>query len=299
MTLPIERITTVLAAAASFDLTDLDTAKDELGIDLNDNSADSWLERALTQVSKSIQRHCKRPFAPEYLQDVIQFGRDPAFVGVRFGGENELALARWPLLAVVSVIQSLPNGDTRTLVAGTDFLADLSKSRLLRLSSAGRLQRWEALPVTVTYTAGYGALVQETDTVPAVAPFQVRVSQAPTFSCDQGVAYASGTPFTPVAANPAQGQYVAAAGIYSFNPADAARPLGFSYATLSVPEDLVEIVLRLITARYQAKDRDPLLIQEDQPALGTRRWWFDTSQTSRFPPDIQDALEDYRVPTLA
>jgi hypothetical protein len=300
MTLPIERITTVLAAAASYDLTDLETVKDELSIGDSNTSDDSWLTRAIGQVSRAIERHCNRRFVPEQLQDLFQFGRDP-FPGARFGGEDEIALARWPLLSVGSVSQSLPNGVTKTLVAGTDFLADLAKGRLLRLRSDGRIQRWEAFPLSVQYTAGYGALVQENDAVPSAAPYTVAVSQASAFSCDQSVAYASGTALARVAANPAQGQYSVAGGIYTFNAADEGQALAFAYATAAVPDDLVEICLRLITARYSAKDRDPNLIQQDTPGVGTQRWWFGGApgQKGAFPPDIEAALEDYRPAKVA
>ena len=300
MTLPVQRISTVLAAAATYDLTDLSTVRDELGLKVTDTSNNAWLARAITQVSRAIERHCKRRFAPEWLQDIIQFGRDP-FPGARFAGDNEIALARWPLLAVLSVTQSLPNGIVRTLAAGVDFIVDMSTGCLLRLGRDGRIERWEAIPLTVQYIAGFGDLVIETLPVPAVAPYQVTVSQAASWSVAQSVAYASGEMLKPVGADPAQGQYSVAAGVYTFNVADEGQGLTFSYATFKVPDDLVDVVLQLITGRVAAKGRDPALIQRERPGIGVERFWFGGTpgQDGQFPPDVAAALDEYRVPTVA
>lgn len=62
-------VTTVLATAKTYDLTDLATVKDELA--LTDTSKDAWLARALTQVSRSMMSATNRVFAPEYVQDVF------------------------------------------------------------------------------------------------------------------------------------------------------------------------------------------------------------------------------------
>jgi hypothetical protein len=293
-------VTTVLAPAANYDLTDLPTAKTELSIASNNTANDAWLELAIGQVSKSIQRHCKRPFAPEYLQDQFDIEQDP-YPYQTPGGFPQLQLTRWPVLAVVSVVQTLAIGTTQALVEGTDFRVNAKTGQLLRLNPfTGVGTTWEAIPVTVLYSAGFGALVEETDTVPG-APYQVTVSQAAAFSADQGVAYASGVALTPVTANPVQGEYAVdgATGTYTFAAGDTLKPLSFAYTTLEVPDDLVEITLRLITDRFRARGRDPLLIQRDQPNLGTERYWFDSSLKSRFPPEIEDELDDYRVPTMA
>lgn len=294
-------VSTVLSSAASYDLTDLGTVRDELSIAENDTSDDSWLTRAIGQVSKAIERHTKRVFVPEVVQDVFDIQQDP-YPYQTPGGFAALQLSRWPVLAVSSVVQMLAVGMTQTLVEGTDFRTDPKTGALLRLNKfTGVVTIWEALPVTVQYTAGFGALVQESHTVPAAAPYQVPVSQASAFSCDVSVSYASGTALTPVAANPAQGQYSVSTGTYTFNAADEGQALSFAYATAAIPDDLVEICLRLITARYSAKDRDPNLIQQDTPGVGTQRWWFGGApgQKGAFAPDIEAALDEYRVPTMA
>lgn len=298
-------VTTVLSAAASQNLTDLPTAKTELAITDTDTSNDAWLAQAIGQVSASIGRYCKRAFAPEQIQDVFDVEQDP-YPYQTPGGFSALELSHWPVLEVASVIQTLAPGATPTtqpLVAGTDYRLDARTGRLLRLNPfTGVVTTWEAIPVTVIYAAGYGALVQESHVVPAT-PYQVTVGQAAEFSCDLGVTYANGTALTPVGANPAVGQYAVniTTGVYTFAAADSGQTLAFTYATIAIPADLVEIVLRLVTGRFRAKGRDPALIQRDQPGLGTERWWFGPApgQKGAFPPDIESALEHYRVPTLA
>ena len=253
------------------------------------------------QVSKTIARHCKRSFVPEQVQDVFDVQQDP-YPYQTPGGFAQLQLTRWPVLAVRSVVQSVALNTTQALSEGIDFRTDPATGCLLRLNPfTGAVSTWEAVPVTVIYTAGYGALVMEAGTVPAAAPYAVTVSQAASFSCDQAVSYANGASLTPVTSLPMKGQYSVAAGVYTFAAADTGSALTFSYATASVPEDLVEIALRLITVRFKAKDRDPTLIQQDTPGIGTQRWWFGGApgQKGPFPPDITATLNDYRTPTVA
>lgn len=293
-------VTTVLAAAASSSLTDLATVKDELSIDEANTSDDAWLGRAIRQVSMAIANHTKRVFPPELVQDAFDVQQD-AYPYQTPGGFAQLELTRWPVLTVLSVVQTLGPGSTQALTEGTDFRLDPATGRLLRLNAfTGTGSLWEALPVTVQYVAGYGATLQEVHPVP-VSPHQVTVSQAATFSCDQQVNYANGAALLRVAAAPAQGQYSVAAGIYTFNVADVGQSLTFAYATFSTPDDLVEVALRLITSRYKSKDRDPALVQQDTPGVGTQRWWFGGApgQKGPFPPDIEASLDAYRMPVVA
>lgn len=294
-------VTTVLSAAASYDLTDLETVRDELQIDAADTSDDSWLTRAIRQVSSSVASYTERVFAPEVVQDAFDIEQD-AYPYQTPGGFSQLGLTRWPALAVLSVTQTLSLGTTKTLNQDVDFRLDPATGSLLRLNPfSGVVTAWEALPVTVQYVAGYGAYLQEAHPVPGT-PFKVTVAQSAAFSCDQAVRYASsGVALTRVAASPTQGQYAVAEGVYTFAAADAGQSLTFAYATLAAPDDLVEIALRLIVGRFKGRGRDPALIQQDTPGVGTQRWWFGGApgQTGQFPPDIAAALDGYRVPVVA
>lgn len=300
----IEVISTVLASAASYDLTDLATVKDELSLQSVDTSNDTWLGRAISQVSKVVMSATNRVFAPEYVQDNFDINRNRYQLPM---GTWELQLSRWPILAVSSVVQTVDLGGspaTQTLVAGTDFEIDYANGRLLRLNSnTGRVMGWEAFQTVVKYTAGYGAAVSETHSVPAnPGPYTVTVAGAATFSCDQTVAYASsGVLLTPIASGtPAAGQYTVALGVYTFAAADAGQSLNFAYCTESIPLDLVDAALRTVTVRFKAKGRDPSLVQRETPGIGTERFWFGPvpGQYGAFPPDIDAMLERYRVPQV-
>jgi hypothetical protein len=304
----VNLVSTVLASTANYDLTDLATAKDELSLLTTDTSNDAWLARAISQVSRAVKNHTNRVYQPEFVQDWFDVRRRRYQVPI---GVRTLQLSRWPVLAVTSVVISeigeVPA--TLVLVENTDFLVDYDTGLLYRLdsdTSPSTLSAWEALPITVQYSAGYGAAVNETHSVPATpGPYVVTVSQDANFSCDQQVSYVStGLPLTPIASGtPAVGQYVAnnKTGQYTFAAADQAQSLNFAYCTEDVPDDLVDVTLQLVTTRFKARGRDPALIQRETPGIGTERFWFGGTpgQYGPFPPDIQALLDDnYKVPTV-
>ena len=292
-------LTTVLepatanAPASPYDLTDLTTVRDELLIPATDVSVNAFLSRAITQTSGAIAKYCNRVFPVETLQDQIFIQQDPYPWQVP-GGVAPLQLSRWPLVnsGVVAftgnthgsividnipstagitcgmlvfaadgsipvgtqvqevtpkaliltntatsseigislwtglqVVQTLSVGQTQTLVFGTDFTIDSDLGSLIRLDKfTGVGVKWESIPVTVQYQAGYSP----------------------------------------------------------------------------IPSDLVDGCLRLVTARYTARGRDPTLVQRDQPNLGSTRYWVGTApgQSGAFPPEILGLIEPYRVPSL-
>ena len=294
-------VTTVLARAAAYDLVTLAVVKDDLSI--TTTADDSWLARAITQLSKSVMNDTNRVFSPEFLKDTIYMPRNRRQV---IEGGDRVQLTRFPIIAVASVVQIMTDaGTTTTLTAGTDFDIDYDTGELIRLdSTTGRTMQWESYPLTVKYVAGYGNSVNETHSIPASPAYTITVSQASAFSCDQSVTYtAGGAALTAVASNPAVGQYSVnlSTGIYTFAAADAGKSLSMTYATLDVPDDIQEVCTRLVTGRYRSKGRDPNLIQRETPGLGTERFWFGGApgQTGRFPLEISSVLDAYSVPVIA
>jgi hypothetical protein len=150
----VQIVTTVLTAAPDTSLVELDEIKAELKIDPDDTSNDDWLDRARGQVSKSISSFCNRSFMSERVQDVIYIQQDPYPYQIP-GGVSALQLTRWPVKTLESVKQTTTLNTTNTLTAGTDFVLDSTNGQLLRLSPSGVAIRWEALPTTAIYTAGY------------------------------------------------------------------------------------------------------------------------------------------------
>ena len=72
----------------------------------------------------------------------------------------------------------------------------------------------------------------------------------------------------------------------------------FEAGSGSPPADLEMAVLRLITARFKARGRDPFLRSQGEPGVGQEQYWIGAlpGQTGPFPPDIAAVLEKYRVP---
>jgi hypothetical protein len=72
----------------------------------------------------------------------------------------------------------------------------------------------------------------------------------------------------------------------------------FTPGTTNPPADLEMAVLRLVTARFKARGRDPFLRSQGEPGVGQEQYWIGAlpGQTGPFPPDIASVLEKYRVP---
>lgn len=72
----------------------------------------------------------------------------------------------------------------------------------------------------------------------------------------------------------------------------------FEAGSGSPPADLEMAVLRLVTARFKARGRDPFLRSQGEPGVGQEQYWIGAlpGQTGPFPPDIAAVLEKYRVP---
>ncbi|MDE3017032.1 MAG: hypothetical protein KGI29_08975 [Pseudomonadota bacterium] len=72
----------------------------------------------------------------------------------------------------------------------------------------------------------------------------------------------------------------------------------FEAGSGSPPPDLEMAVLRLVTARFKARGRDPFLRGQGEPGVGQEQYWIGAlpGQTGPFPPDIAAVLEKYRMP---
>ena len=294
-------ITTVLSAAKSQDLTDLATAKDELRILPANTADDSWLRRAISNVSASVATYCQRVFLPELIEDVLDFQQDP-YPYQTPGRVSSLQLSRWPVVALISVEQITSPGNRETLTDGTDFRLNAELGELVKLNRyTSATSTWDTMPIVVRYVAGFGVAGREEHTVPASAPFTVTPTDAG-FSCDIGVTLADGTALTRVSGTPGAGQYrVSASGVYYFHAAQAGAALTFDFASRAVPSDLVDVALRVITARYHARGRDPMLVSIDTDDIGTKRWWVGGTpgQSGPFTPEIAGMLDQYNMPVVA
>ena len=220
-------VSTVLAAASSYDLTTLANIKDDLAIPATDTSSDVTLARFITEQSALVAQYCNRVFPIETVRDVIYPDRDPYPYQVT-GMVSELQLSRWPVVSVSSVVDQVAVGVINTLIKNIDFIIDLARGWLTKIDpNTGYPTDWSPDQYTVQYKAGY---------------------------------------FTPGTTNP--------------------------------PADLEMAVLRLVTARFKARGRDPFLRSQGEPGVGQEQYWIGAlpGQSGPFPPDIAAVLEKYRVP---
>lgn len=152
---PYDVITTVNTAASSYDLTDLETVKTELAIPDTDTSKDTWISQAITQVSIAIANYCQRVFPVETVTDTFYFNRRWR-AHQRTDDRDILQLMRFPVTQVTSVVETLSDGTTNTLVLGTDYVRKDNVGQLIRLNSdTSFLGHWIGSIVVVQYSAGY------------------------------------------------------------------------------------------------------------------------------------------------
>lgn len=140
----IKTISTVVTPAASYDLIDLVTVKEELSI--TDNSKDGVLRRYIKGASAAAAQYCNRKFQVETVQDTMQ--RDRIFSPV-FAGPDLLQLSRWPVVAFTSITE---NGVA--LTKDVDYLIDMARGQLVRLCGT-RVSQWKIWPVVAQYSSGY------------------------------------------------------------------------------------------------------------------------------------------------
>jgi hypothetical protein len=149
-------------------------------------------------------------------------------IGTPSGGSPiNFGLAQEVTLNVTTTTKALYGQYNFPVAIGSGTRKMTGKAKLARISG----QALGALFFGVTPTAG-GVQTQfgEVASVPAVGPFTYTTTFHSTFSADQGVLYAStGLPLKAVAASPAAGQYTVAAGVYTFNSADAGASILVSY----------------------------------------------------------------------
>lgn len=63
--------------------------------------------------------------------------------------------------------------------------------------------------------------------------------------------------------------------------------------------DLEDAAIRMVKARWLAKDRDPFLKTDQVDGVGSQTFWIPDSPDGNFPPDVQELLNDYRSPVIA
>jgi hypothetical protein len=283
----IATTTTIMASAITHDLTDLETAKDELQIKAMDTANDAFIGRAITQASAAIASYCNRVFAVETVQDVI-YPR----IGAG-GGIAPLQLSRWPVIPDSAILTtSAPTASGLVL----HFAATAGVS-------VGQPVAGDNIPVGAV-VASFVTKTSVTLNVPVSGAIAdgatVRLGVAVTMTGANGTmtSLVSGTDYT---IDPVCGWLIrlGAGGI----------PTAWTAATMTVvyqagydtmPADIEDATLRVIAQRWAGRGRDPLLKSQSQPGLGDQTYWIGTVPGVRgvFTEEIAGLLDAYRVPLI-
>lgn len=134
----MQRITEVLTPAATYNLTTVETAREELGLtDISDPTVLRWIASA----SDRIARYCNRVFALETVRESFEFRPGESAWALR--------LSRIPVTAITSV--------TVDGTATTDYKVNATSGVLSRTAS-GVVGTWFGREIIVTYSGGYELL---------------------------------------------------------------------------------------------------------------------------------------------
>ena len=156
----MDSILTVIEPASSYDLVDLDTVKDELGIPPEDISKDGRLQRWITSTSQRFANICGVVFPEEGVSEVFRLlGTGYGYGGYHYHGPVHpwgsgspyglpIRLRRRPVMAVTNVTEST------TPLDPTTYETDLPGGLIYRLTSNSR-GNWCGTSVNVEYSAGY------------------------------------------------------------------------------------------------------------------------------------------------
>jgi Phage gp6-like head-tail connector protein len=230
---------------ASNQLTTLANVKAWSGVTTSGD--DALLQRLINSASRFILSYLQRP---TLFQNVFT----DVYDGV--GGTRQI-LRNWPVLSVSSVVvgmQSIPAAPLPFTGYGCGFVLEpwdgFPPGRPQAVSLRGHDFCRGYSNVQITYKAGF--VIQAEQQVVPSSPYQVTVN-APNgnWAVDQGVTYANGNALTPVASNPAQGQYSVVAGAYTFAAADSAQSVLISYSY--IPADIEQACIELVCGRYSDK----------------------------------------------
>ncbi len=294
----VEAITTVLVAATAqapagpYDLTTLDVVKSELSIPAGDLSKDAFLIRAITQASIAIASYCNRVFQAEVIQD--QFFIDQyAYPWQIPGGVGELALSRWPLPAT-GVATFTGNGKSSRLVTNASSTQGLTVGMPIFASDG-------SIPPGTTITAVSPSSVQLSNPTTSTASgltFTAGLQVVQTLSATTTQTLVYGSDFT---VDAKKGWLVRLDNFTAQKVRWETRPTTVQYlgGYQTIPADLVDACLRLVTMRFGVRGRDPTLVERTQGNLvGSERYWVGpvAGQSTSLPPEIALLVDHYRTP---
>jgi hypothetical protein len=162
-------------------LTERDTVKTELGIDLGDTSQDALIDRLINAVSSAMDKHCRRVFARGTLSEKVAGKGTPVIM-----------LERPPIVSVATVDEdgeALTEGDDFEIHhANTATLYKIGGAWLWRTMGTGGIKNdplagYERKLITVGYDGGYTTPHQVTTAAyPGPSTLPAEIEEAAIFS---------------------------------------------------------------------------------------------------------------------
>lgn len=297
----VDIISTVLVAATAaapadpYDLVTLAIARDELGIPAADTSNDTFLQRAITQSSSAIAKYCNRVFTVEVIEDQI-FVQLDAYPYQVPGGVHPLRLSRWPLVDSAAVSFTGNTHANSTVVDGIASTVGIDEGMLVFAADG-------SIPAgaKVAQVSPKSLILDQAATATGTAvSLNTGLQVVQTTSATSTSTLTAGTDFAIDAKLGALIRLSTSTGAavrWEAGLTTVRYQAGFEAA----PADLQDACLRLVTARFRARGRDPSLVERTQgPQLGTERFWVGTTpgQTGALPPEITALIDQYRVPVI-
>ena len=297
----VEAITTVLvpatatAPAGPYDLTTLAIAKSELSIPTADTSKDSFLSRAITQASRAIASYCDRVFQAEVIQDQFFIEQYPYPWQVP-GGLLEISLSRWPL-PETGVVTFTGTGNASRIITKVSSVAGLAAGMPVFASDGS-----SPSGTTITGTSPSSVQLSSPTTSKAAGlTFTAGLQVVQTLSASVTQTLVYGADFT---VDAKKGWLIRLNAWTGQKQRWEAVPTTVQYlgGYQTIPDDLVDACLRLVTMRLATRGRDPTLVERTQGQLaGSERFWVGPvhGQSSSLPPEIALLVDHYRTPVIA
>lgn len=310
----MQRFTTLVTAAATYDLVDLPTLKTELSIPTDKTADDAWLQQAIRQVSGSISRYCNRSgsesaqasFPVEIVQDLFYPERD-AYPYQVPGGADVLQLSHWPVVPITTLLTSADTPSGNVLTFASTALPNAGAppvdgvDNIAAAISAGQPVNGLNIDASVTVSSLTPTSVTLSKPIlgdiPAATPINFGISIAitdPPNSSPQGLV--QGTDFvvdTTCGHLTKLDTFMAYPTMWM--PVKTVVLYASGYAPL--PDDLIDAALRWLTMRWKDRGRDPALKSIEQPLVGTYNYWVGGPKTTGgVPEEIAELLDAYRVP---
>ena len=325
-------ITSIIEAALDYDLVDLQTVKDDLG--LTTTTDDAYLQRRIDELSAAARKYMNRTIQAETVRDAFWPERDP-YPWQLPGGFMPLQLSRWPIVGMVArsalaapplpVLGQVTGGAspspqtffvvlTYVTIEGETLPsaeASLSVGAGALLTVAGPPPAADSAQRPAIGWNVYVGLTQGAETLQngmaplpmetawtAPAPLVTGVSPPPaTIVNENGTALLEGTDYL-VDVGRAQLTRLFSVDLYPNRWTTLPIAVTYTAGYPVVPPDVSGAISRAVKALYMGRMRDPAI--KSQSAAGIYAATYNPMPADAiFPPEVYGVLDGYRVPVIA